>query len=225
MAHVRGLTLPSSSTRPETATLNPIDTKLRWTLFAAVALLAGGGIAHAQVIEIGADGAATLHDRPEVILNGSRTPIQIGQERVARHRAASNSPTGLVHVDTAAGAAELSPELVEAVAWRESRLRSGVVSAKGAIGEMQLMPRTAQALGVDPFDSAQNLRGGASYLKGLLHRYDGDVVRALAAYNAGPGAVDRFGGVPPFKETRDYVAAVLDRMSTRAVGDVAPAKR
>ena len=81
---------------------------------------------------------------------------------------------------------------------------------------MQLMPGTARALGADPFDTEQNYRGGSAYFAMLLKRYDGDVVRALAAYNAGPGAVDRYGGVPPFKETRDYVASILDRLSQRA---------
>ena len=116
----------------------------------------------------------------------------------------------------AAGKAELSPDLVEAVAWRESNIRPRVVSRAGAVGEMQLMPGTARDLGVDPYDSRQNFSGGAAYLSGLLKRYDGDVVRALAAYNAGTQAVDRYGGVPPYKETQAYVAAILDRLSQRA---------
>ena len=78
------------------------------------------------------------------------------------------------------------------------------------------MPGTARTLGVDPRDSRQNYAGGATYLAQLLKRYNGDVILALAAYNAGPGAVDRYGGVPPYKETQAYVAAILDRMSHRA---------
>jgi soluble lytic murein transglycosylase-like protein len=116
----------------------------------------------------------------------------------------------------AASKVALSPDLVEAVAWQESRLRPQVVSPAGAIGEMQLMPGTARDLGVDPYDSRQNISGGAAYLSGLLKRYDGDMVRALAAYNAGPKAVDRYGGVPPYKETQDYVASILERLSRRA---------
>ena len=95
-------------------------------------------------------------------------------------------------------------------------MRGGVVSAAGAIGEMQLMPATARALGVDPWDTRDNFRGGAAYLGGLVHRYDGDLIRALAAYNAGPGAVDRYGGVPPYRETQAYVAAIMNRLGRRA---------
>ena len=106
----------------------------------------------------------------------------------------------------------LDPELVVAVAAVESGFRPGVVSPKGAQGLMQLMPRTAASLGVsDPLDPAQNLDGGARHLGQLLTLYGGDLVRALAAYNAGEGAVDRHGGVPPYRETRAYVKKVLER--------------
>ena len=80
------------------------------------------------------------------------------------------------------------------------------------------MPGTARALGVDPLDSRQNVKGGATYLSGLMRRYKGDLVRTLAAYNAGPGVVDRYGGAPPFKETQAYVAAIMDRLSRAAIG-------
>jgi soluble lytic murein transglycosylase-like protein len=111
----------------------------------------------------------------------------------------------------------LDPELVLAVASVESGFQPQAVSPKGAQGLMQLMPATAKELGVkDAFDPAANLDGGARYLKDLIARYDGDVQKALAAYNAGPGAVARHGGVPPYKETRRYVREVLKRSGAKA---------
>ena len=106
----------------------------------------------------------------------------------------------------------LDPELVLAVVGVESAFRPKAVSPKGAQGLMQLMPGTARSLGVaDAFDPAQNLDGGVRHLGSLLTLYGGDVSRALAAYNAGEGAVARHGGIPPFKETREYVKKVLQR--------------
>jgi soluble lytic murein transglycosylase-like protein len=104
----------------------------------------------------------------------------------------------------------LDPGLVAAVVAVESAFRPAAVSPKGAQGLMQLMPGTSRALGVrDPLDPTQNLDGGARHLGELLGLYEGDLTRALAAYNAGPGAVARHGGVPPYRETRDYVRRVL----------------
>ena len=106
----------------------------------------------------------------------------------------------------------LPPELVLAVVSVESAFRPDAVSPKGAQGLMQLMPATADSLGVaDAFDPAQNLDGGSRHLGQLLTVYDGDLTRALAAYNAGEGAVQRHGGVPPYRETRAYVKKVLQR--------------
>jgi soluble lytic murein transglycosylase-like protein len=105
----------------------------------------------------------------------------------------------------------LDPRLVAAVIMVESSGDAKAVSRKGARGLMQLMPHTAKMLGVgDVFDPAQNVEGGVRYLKDLLDRHEQDLPRALAAYNAGPSAVARYGGIPPYPETQKYVKRVLE---------------
>jgi soluble lytic murein transglycosylase-like protein len=104
----------------------------------------------------------------------------------------------------------IDPALAEAVAQQESGLDPNATSNAGAQGLMQLMPATAAALGVgDPYDARENAAGGVRYLRGLLARFDGNLRLALAAYNAGPGAVLRYGGIPPYAQTQRYVADVL----------------
>jgi soluble lytic murein transglycosylase-like protein len=104
---------------------------------------------------------------------------------------------------------KVDPRLIAAVARRESRFRARAVSPVGARGLMQLMPRTARWLGVkDSFNPRQSIFAGTKYLSMLLRKYNGNIDLTLAAYNAGPGAVKKYRGIPPFRETRAYVAAI-----------------
>jgi soluble lytic murein transglycosylase-like protein len=108
---------------------------------------------------------------------------------------------------------DLNPDLLRTVVQQESAFRPCAVSSKGAMGLMQLMPDTAQDLGVEnPFDAASNLDGGARFLKQLLNRYGGDVPKALGAYNAGPAKVDAAAGVPAIPETVEYVRQILSAL-------------
>lgn len=114
-------------------------------------------------------------------------------------------------IEAAARKYGLPPELLHSVAAVESGYDPKAVSPKGAVGVMQLMPATAERLEADPADPAQNVDAGARHLRGLLERYDYGLYRALAAYNAGEGAVDRYGWIPPYPETQRYVARVAER--------------
>jgi transglycosylase-like protein with SLT domain len=113
-------------------------------------------------------------------------------------------------INQAAAKYSLSPQLLYSVAQHESALNPNAVSPAGAQGVMQLMPATAAQLGVsNPFDPSQNIDAGARYLSQLLTQYNGDTSLALAAYNAGPGNVAKYGGIPPFPETQAYVSGIL----------------
>ena len=113
-------------------------------------------------------------------------------------------------IEAAAEKYNVDSRLVKAVAIAESNMNQDDISDAGAIGVMQLMPETAAGLGVDPYDEQQNIEGGAKYLRQMLDTFGGNVKKAVAAYNAGPGAVQKYGGIPPYGETQHYVGRVMD---------------
>ncbi len=154
--------------------------------------------------------AATLAEAPALPAHALADP--------ARHAAAI--PPRYAGVIAALSARyDLSPALMEAVVWQESRWNENARSPVGARGLAQLMPGTARYLGVNPDDPFANLEGGARYLREQLDRFGGDLEKALAAYNAGPGRVQRSGGVPNIRETRQYVAAIMGRLAGHARPD------
>lgn len=164
----------------------------------------GATPAAAQVIEIDSGGNSQTFDGPTVFSGDEAVPIS------AAKSTAKSALNPAVLLATAARDHGLHPGLLEAVAWQESRGRMSAISVKGARGVMQLMPGTAAELGVRADDLADNIRGGALYLRRQLDRF-GSVPLALAAYNAGPGAVRRYGGIPPYRETQGYVAQIMGR--------------
>jgi hypothetical protein len=152
---------------------------------------------------------------PELAVSGSRLPAS-GDKSEAASPFARNIQAlpGALNLDdvvnSASGRYRLDPDLVNSVIKAESGFNAHAVSPKGAQGLMQLMPGTASQLGVpNAFDPQANVEGGTKYLRELLERYNFDLVKALAAYNAGPQRVEQFGGVPPYYETRAYVARIV----------------
>jgi soluble lytic murein transglycosylase-like protein len=139
----------------------------------------------------------------------TQTPAAVSPELAAAELA--NRQKIEVMIREVSARYNVDPALIRAVIETESNWNSKAISRKGALGLMQLVPGTARQLGVNnAFDPKQNLDGGVRYLHTLLERYTGDLDRALAAYNAGPGAVDRARGVPRYRETREYVQKVTD---------------
>jgi len=153
-------------------------------------------------------GSGTLSFEADQVLNIDPIPEPTSPDQIIKPSRGESTDSEKILLDAATLQA-VDPACVRSVAQIESGLHQGAVSAKGAIGRMQLMPETAATLTVNPSDAKDNAVGGAQYLRELLLRYRGNSVLALAAYNAGPGAVKQYNGVPPYAETRRYVSLVL----------------
>ncbi len=180
---------------------------------ADIAVLASGATLKVQTARRdGATMVLVLKDGGEVALPSDELRGLVPDEVVEEVRSAGRAGDLRALATAAAQRHGLDPALVLAVVGVESAFQPDAVSTKGAQGLMQLMPATAKDLGVrDALDPVQNLDGGARHLRALLERYDGDLGKALAAYNAGPTAVARAGGVAPYPETKRYVREVLRR--------------
>jgi len=180
---------------------------------AGLAFMSSAVSAQADVMELGVNGFVWVAGAPK---SAQSDRVEVGPR----------SEQGLTHVSDSAGPAawraqvailaqkyDISPALLEAVVWQESRWHSEARSSKGAHGLAQLMPGTAREMGVDIANPLSNLEGGARYLKIQLDRFDGDIERALAAYNAGPSRVLSAGGIPQIPETKAYVSAIMSRLA------------
>ena len=182
---------------------------------AVCGLFLGAPQAFGQVLEIQPDGSLVRSSAPMVrLVIGPPKPIRNPQYADAVLMAPSDIAAAIRESSTRYA---VPASIVEAVAWQESRFRQSAISRKGARGVMQLMPSTASGLGVNPRNLKANIDGGAAYLAQQIRRF-GDLRLALAAYNAGPEAVDRYGDVPPYAETQSYVDAILAHLE--AVGAV-----
>ncbi len=193
--------------------------------FAAFALVCAAAPAHADVMEIGPDGPRWIAGALAVPVaepaEGIADVVELSADFSVPPQSVANAAAqaGIVPALYAAKVAELarrfdlSPTLIEAVVWQESRWNAGARSPVGARGLAQLMPGTASYLGVNPDDPFANLEGGARYLREQMDRFDGNIEKALAAYNAGPGRVIAAGGIPRIRETQTYVSSIMGRLA------------
>jgi soluble lytic murein transglycosylase-like protein len=199
-----------------------------WRIGAAALGVAAGLIASpvsAQVMDIAADGTVSVRQGAGaanwVVVNPASPEETVDPEAIPNSAITYISPLGPAPIPSnysaalaqAAASANISPALLAALVWQESRWNPQAISRKGAIGLTQLMPATARDLGVNPNDPVANLNGGARYLRQLLDQFGGNVEKALAAYNAGAARVRNAGGVPAIAETQNYVTSIVRRIS------------
>lgn len=151
-------------------------------------------------------------DPPPTLKKGSIKPLPFGSlTKISSSIPVSKSKQAILgYIKETCQRYGVDEKLIRALIKQESGFNPNAVSKAGAMGLMQLMPQTARSLGVvDAFNPRENIEGGVKYLKQMLDKYHGNKILALAAYNAGPGAVDKYNGIPPYKETQNYVRAIL----------------
>lgn len=205
---------------------SPLSLFNRYGLMAAFLATLATGPAGAHVIEIDAKGISHTRTASGLVEWVSSAPTDAPIDITALPSAALTPRESIIappaftrSLVRAAALAGISPSLLEAVIWQESRWRPDAISPKGAMGLGQLMPGTARNLGVDPRDPEANLIGAARYLRGQIDRFDGNLELALAAYNAGPGRVAQARAIPNISKTRNYVAAITARLNIAGATD------
>ena len=184
-------------------------------IFAILPLAGFCSVAHANVFERKQNGNLVEISQSVWRADGSQVVDgRYGPKAEPVSNSAQSQNAVRQHIQVAATRFGVDRNLVDAVAWQESRYNPRALSTAGAMGVMQLMPGTARQLGVrNPHDVEQNVVGGTAYLRQQLERFGNNVPLALAAYNAGPGAVIKYGGIPPYRETQDYVRQIMQRLS------------
>jgi soluble lytic murein transglycosylase-like protein len=192
-----------------------VNRRFTLLIFAGLYLAGFCSDAHANVFERRQNGNLVEISQPAWRTDAS--PVVAGRQgsKAEPVSHASESQNAVrQHIQIAATRFGVDRNLVDAVAWQESRYNPRALSTAGAMGVMQLMPGTARQLGVhNPHDVEQNVAGGTAYLRQQLERFGNNVPLALAAYNAGPGAVIKYGGIPPYRETQNYVRQIIQRLS------------
>jgi soluble lytic murein transglycosylase-like protein len=201
--------------------------RIKKTVLAAL-LLGGASLCHAEIyIYQQKDGTTwftdhkSMGDEYQLIRTYGRPTATKSCLGVTEETLAKRAESHLEWLDHYSKIYKIDPRLVRAVIDVESCFDPYAVSRVGAKGLMQLMPATAKELGVSqPFNSRQNMRGGISYLRKMLNRYEEDIELALAAYNAGPKAVDKYNGIPPYRETQAYVKRILKKFKQYQAGTI-----
>ena len=192
-----------------------VNRRFTLLIFAGLYLAGFCSDAHANVFERRQNGNLVEISQPAWRTDAS--PVVAGRQgsKAEPVSHASESQNAVrQHIQIAATRFGVDRNLVDAVAWQESRYNPRALSTAGAMGVMKLMPGTARQLGVhNPHDVEQNVAGGTAYLRQQLERFGNNVPLALAAYNAGPGAVIKYGGIPPYRETQNYVRQIIQRLS------------